>query len=59
MVIACGGCNTILEMDLTMKPRDHEAAIGVGLDGSVVRWCSGSMGEGASRGWRDLIGHDV
>jgi hypothetical protein len=32
LVIACDSCQTILEMDLTMKPRDPEATIRVALD---------------------------
>ena len=31
LVIACDSCQTILEMDLTMKPRDPEAPIRVAL----------------------------
>jgi hypothetical protein len=32
LVIACDSCQNILEMDLTMKPRDPEAPIRVALD---------------------------
>jgi hypothetical protein len=41
MVIACDSCETITEMDLSMKPREPEAAVSVALDHVRVLWCNG------------------
>ena len=41
LIIACDSCQTILEMDLTMKPRDPEAPIRVALDDVRCLRCNG------------------
>jgi hypothetical protein len=41
LVIACDSCQTITEMDLTMKPRDPEAPIRVALDEARCIRCNG------------------
>ena len=39
--IACDSCQTITEMDLTMRPRDPDAPIRVALDGLRCLRCNG------------------
>ena len=41
LVIACDSCNTITEMDLTMKPRDPDAPIRVALNDFRCLRCNG------------------
>jgi hypothetical protein len=41
LVIACDSCQTITEMDLSMKPRDPDAPIRVALDDARCLRCNG------------------
>ena len=41
LVIACDSCETITEMDLTMKPRDPDAPIRVALNDVRCLRCNG------------------
>ena len=41
LVIACDSCNTITEMDLTMKPRNPDAPIRVALNDVRCLRCNG------------------
>ena len=41
LVIACGGCETVVDLDLRVKPRDPEASIRVALRGVQCPRCNG------------------
>ena len=41
LVIACDSCDSIIELDLAMKPRDPEAPIRVALDDVRCLRCNG------------------
>ena len=47
LVIACDSCQTITELDLSMKPRDTDAPIRVALDDVRCLRCNGPL----ARGW--------
>ena len=41
LVIACDGCETVVDLDLRVKPRDPEASIRVALRGVQCPRCNG------------------
>jgi hypothetical protein len=53
LIIACDSCGTVVDLDLSVKPRDPEASIRVALAMSNVRAAMDMAGR-ASLLWRDI-----
>ena len=51
LIVACDSCDTVVDLDLSVKPRDPEASIRVALATCAARAATG-MADRASLRWR-------
>lgn len=54
LIIVCDSCDTVIDLDLRVKPRDPEASIRVGLRDVVCPRCNGHGAPAHSLRWRGI-----